>query len=145
MCPANITIAAGAEETNVSWSEPEFSESLGFQLNVTSTFGNNTVSLGWGEHRVEYTAINIYNNMVTTCVFYVDVKRKSELTHYSTECLPFVDIVWNLVALRLSKIKICSRPCDLKCSFRNNIKMNNILHKWLTYLFPNLFGLLAYD
>ena len=85
MCPANITIGAGAEETNVSWSQPEFSESLGFQLNVTSTFGKNTVSLGWGERRVEYTARNTYNNMVTTCVFYVDVTRKSELTRYTTE------------------------------------------------------------
>jgi len=85
MCPANITIGAGGVEKNVSWQEPEFTESLGFPLNVTSTFGKNTVSLGWGEHRVEYTARNTYNNMVTTCVFYVDVKRKSEPKHYSTE------------------------------------------------------------
>ena len=60
---------------NVSWSEPEFSESLGFQLNVTSTFGTNSTSLSWGDHRVEYTARNTYNDMETACVFFVDVRR----------------------------------------------------------------------
>lgn len=79
MCPANITTAASGEETIVSWPEPEFSESLGFRLNITSTFGANAVSLGWGEHTVEYRARNTYNNMETTCVFYVDITRKSYL------------------------------------------------------------------
>ena len=94
MCPVNITNGAGGEETNVSWPEPEFSESLNFQLNVTSTFGKNSVSLGWGEHRVEYTARNTYNNMVTTCVFYVDVTRKSELTRCPTQQLHCADNLW---------------------------------------------------
>ena len=94
MCPANITTGAGEQETNVSWSEPEFSESLGFQLNVTSTFGKNSVSLGWGEHRVEYTARNTFNNMETTCVFYVVVTRKSELTRCPTQQLHCADNVW---------------------------------------------------
>ena len=95
MCPVNITTGAGGEETNVSWPQPEFSESLNFQLNVTSTFGKKTVSLGWGEHRVEYTARNTFNNMVTSCVFYVDVTRKSELTCMSllNNC-SVVDSLW---------------------------------------------------
>ena len=77
MCPANITTAAGREGTNVSWPEPEFSDSLGTPLTVNSTYGSNTVLLGWGEYRVEYTARNTYNNLETTCVFYVEVTSKS--------------------------------------------------------------------
>ena len=79
ICPANITTAAAGKVTNVTWSEPEFSELLGFQLNVTSTFSTNSTSLRWGEHRVEYTARNTYNDRETACVFYVEVTRKSLL------------------------------------------------------------------
>ena len=94
MCPSNITRTTGGDETNVSWPDPEFSDSLGIPLNITSTFGKNTVSLGWGEHRVEYTARNTFNNLVTSCVFYVDVTRKSELTPCSTQQLLLVDSLW---------------------------------------------------
>ena len=76
MCPDNILTAAIGEETNISWPEPIFTDSLGFELNITSIFDANTTSLGWGEQRVEYTAINTYNNLETTCVFYIDVMRK---------------------------------------------------------------------
>ena len=75
-CPENHTSkAARFSLVNVSWPEPVFTESLGFELNITSTYDDNTTSLGWGEHRVEYTARNTYNNQETTCVFYVDVSR----------------------------------------------------------------------
>ena len=76
MCPENIIIAAVGEETNVSWPEPIFTDSLGLRLNITSTFNTNATSLGWGEHRVEYTAMNTYNNLERACVFYIDVMRK---------------------------------------------------------------------
>ncbi|KAI0225297.1 hypothetical protein LSAT2_023835 [Lamellibrachia satsuma] len=86
-CPVNQTLeAARCERVNVSWSEPEFSESLGFQLNVTSTFGTNTTSLSLGEHRVEYTARNTYNDRETACTFFVDVRRLPEgTTHAESE------------------------------------------------------------
>ena len=75
-CPENQTVeAARGELVNVSWPQPEFSESLGFQLHVTSTFGTNTTHLSWGEHRVEYIARNTYNDKETACVFYIDVRR----------------------------------------------------------------------
>jgi len=75
-CPVNQTLeAVRGELVKVSWPQPEFSESLGFQLHVTSTFGANTTHLSWGEHRVEYIARNIYNDMETACVFYIDVRR----------------------------------------------------------------------
>ncbi|KAI0232116.1 hypothetical protein LSAT2_017548 [Lamellibrachia satsuma] len=79
ICPAKITVAAYGEVTNVTLSEPEFSESLGFQLNITSTYGTNSTSLRWGEHRVEYTARNTYNDRETAYAFHVDVTRKSLL------------------------------------------------------------------
>ena len=71
---------------NASWPEPVFTESLGFELNITSTYGANTTSLGWGEHRVEYIARNTYNNRETTCVFYVDVSRT--LLHQFGDVVP---------------------------------------------------------
>ena len=79
-CPENITIAATEEKTVVSWLEPIFTDSLGFRLNITSTFNTNTTSLDWGEQRVEYIAINVFNDRETECVFYVDVTRKSSMT-----------------------------------------------------------------
>ena len=68
---------------NVSWPQPEFAESFDFQLHVTSTFGANTTHLSWGEHRVEYTARNTYNDKETTCVFYIDVRRTLTFLRFS--------------------------------------------------------------
>ena len=82
MCPENITTAAVDEITNVSWPEPIFMDSLGLQLNITSTFGTNVTTLDWGEHRVEYIATNTHNNRKTACVFYIEIARKSELTEW---------------------------------------------------------------
>ena len=79
-CPENITIAATGAKTNVSWLEPIFTDSIGFRLNIKSTFNTNTASLGWGEKRVEYMAINMFNDRATACVFYLDVKRKCPVT-----------------------------------------------------------------
>ena len=73
MCPENLTTIADGQLANVSWSEPIFSDSQGSEIQVTSTFGTNTKTLGWGEHRVTYTATNAYNKRTTLCVFYIKV------------------------------------------------------------------------
>ncbi len=74
LCPGNQTLeAARNEHVIVSWLNPEFADSLGFELNITSTFDTNTTTLGWGEQRVEYTARNTYNNRKTLCVFFIDI------------------------------------------------------------------------
>ena len=44
MCPDNILTAAVGDETNISWPEPIFTDSLGFELNITSIFDANTTS-----------------------------------------------------------------------------------------------------
>ena len=94
-CPENQTSkAARFALVNVSWPEPVFTESLGFELNITSTYGANTTSLGWGEHRVEYIARNTYNNRDTTCVFYVDVARM--LLHTFGDVVPDKQFMFSL-------------------------------------------------
>ena len=80
-CPENVTIVADGEHMNVSWPDPIFYDAQGSDIKVTSTFGTNTTTLSWGEHRVEYTATNTYNNRTTFCVFHIDVFRKSYRLH----------------------------------------------------------------
>ena len=80
-CPENVTIVADGEQMNVSWPDPIFYDAQGSDIKVTSTFGTNRTALSWGEHRVEYTATNTYNNRTTFCVFHIDVFRKSYRLH----------------------------------------------------------------
>ena len=101
MCPEDIIAAAVDEETNVSWPEPIFTDSLGFELNITSTFDANTTALGWGEHIVEYTARNAYNNLDTTCVFYIDVMRKYHSTQMRQRKLDIMTTVAPLIYIVL--------------------------------------------
>ena len=81
MCPENFSILADGKQVNVSWPEPIFYDAQGSDIKVTSTFGRNRTALSWGEHRVEYTATNTYNNLTTFCVFHINVFRKSYCLH----------------------------------------------------------------
>ena len=85
-CPTSFAVQADGAQQNVTWPEPSFEESHGFDLVIQSTHTSPSV-LPWGTTKVTYTATSKNNNRQATCSFSVTVERKcSSLNSIISRC-----------------------------------------------------------